>query len=101
MQRGGGDGRLRGSDGYTGSEPCISAGGGEVMLYLFLTLSVRHRGTEYGWKVNGGQSVEEVDTTAAAGSRFSCKEVKFRKSLIPIFMLYGYKTYVHLTEYGM
>lgn len=66
----------RGLDGSTGSEPDVSTGGGGLMLCLFLTLcSARDRGTEHGWKVKRGQSVQEMDTTAAAGSRFSCKEV--------------------------
>lgn len=75
VMRGGkrGGRRMRGLDGYTGSDPDISTGGG-VMLCLFLTLcSDRDRSTETGWKVSGGRSVLEMDTTflQAAGRRWN------------------------------
>lgn len=57
--------RMRGLDGYSGCDPDVSTGGGGggVMLCLFLTLcSERDRKTVHGWKVNGGQSVLEMDT---------------------------------------
>lgn len=60
-----------GLDRYTGSDPDVSTEGGGVMLCLFPTLcSERDIVTVNGWKVNGGQSVLELDTTLlqAAGA---------------------------------
>lgn len=78
VMRGGkrGGRRMRGLDGYTGSDPDVSTGGGGVMLCLFLTLcSDRDRSTENGWKVSGGRSELEMDTAflqAAGIQRKTC-----------------------------
>lgn len=73
----GAGGRTRGSDGYAGAEPDPhTKEGGGLRLCLFLTLCfVRDRSGEHRWKVKRGQSVQKMDTTAAAGGALTCKEV--------------------------
>lgn len=68
---------MRGLDGYAGSEPGPHTKEREgLRLCLFLTLClVRDRSTEHRWKVKRGQSVQEMDTAAAAGGTLTCKEV--------------------------
>lgn len=70
-------GGTRGSDGYAGAEPDPhTKEGGGLRLCLFLTLCfVRDRSGEHRWKVKRGQSVQKMDTTAAAGGALTCKEV--------------------------
>lgn len=66
-----------GGDGYAGSEPGPHTKEREgLRLCLFLALClVRDRSTEHRWKVKRGQSVQEMDAAAAAGSTLTCKEV--------------------------
>lgn len=75
---GGSGGRgMRGLDGYAGSEPGPHTKEREgLRLCLFLTLClVGDRSTEHRWKVKRGQSVQEMDAAAAAGSALTCNEV--------------------------